>query len=71
MGTANLIRRGRDVRNVAGEISDSAQIGTTLDIGPDIRPPTAMTDKGYHSQTNWDAARARDIAPVIPRRENP
>jgi len=29
-----------------------------------------MTDKGYDSQANRDAARARDITPVIPRREN-
>ena len=29
-----------------------------------------MTDKGYASQANRDAARARGITPVIPRREN-
>jgi transposase len=29
-----------------------------------------MTDKGYDSQANRDAARARGITPVIPRREN-
>jgi transposase len=29
-----------------------------------------MTDKGYDSQANRDAARARGITPVIPRRQN-
>ena len=29
-----------------------------------------MTDKGYDSQANRAAARARGITPVIPRREN-
>jgi len=29
-----------------------------------------MTDKGYDSQANRDAARVRSITPVIPRREN-
>ena len=29
-----------------------------------------MTDKGYDSQANREAARARGITPVIPRREN-
>jgi transposase len=30
----------------------------------------AITDKGYDSQSNRAAARARGITPVIPRREN-
>ena len=29
-----------------------------------------MTDKGYDSRANRDAARARGITPVIPRRKN-
>jgi len=53
-----------------GEASDSTQFETSLDIGPDIPPRIAMTDKGYDSQAKWAAARARGITPVIPRREN-
>lgn len=30
----------------------------------------AITDKGYDSQSNRAAARARGITPIIPRREN-
>ena len=30
----------------------------------------AITDKGYDSQANRAAARARGITPIIPRREN-
>ena len=30
-----------------GEVSDSTQLETSLDIGPDITPRAAMTDKGY------------------------
>jgi transposase len=41
-----------------------------LNIGPDIHPRIAMTDKGYDSQANRAAAHARGITPVIPRREN-
>jgi transposase len=29
-----------------------------------------VTDKGYDSQANRDAARARGITPIIPRRQN-
>ena len=53
-----------------GEASDSTQFETSLDIGPDIRPRIAITDKGYDSQANRAAALARGITPVIPRREN-
>jgi transposase len=59
-----------DFHLTGGEASDSTQFETSLDIGPDIRPRIAMTDKGYDSQANRDAARARGITPVIPRREN-
>ena len=47
-----------------------AQFETSLDIGPDIRPRIAMTDKGYDSQANRATALTRGITPVIPRREN-
>jgi transposase len=59
-----------DFHLTGGEVSDSTQFETSLDIGPDIRPRIAMTDKGYDSQTNRAAALARGITPVIPRREN-
>ncbi len=59
-----------DFHLTGGEASDSTQFETSLDIGPDIRPRIAMTDKGYDSQANRAAALARGITPVIPRREN-
>jgi transposase len=59
-----------DFHLTGGEASDSTQFETSLDIGPDIRPRIAMTDKGYDSHTNRTAALARGITPVIPRREN-
>ena len=59
-----------DFHLTGGEASDSTQFETSLDIGPDIRPRIAITDKGYDSQADREAARARGITPVIPRREN-
>ncbi len=59
-----------DFHLTAGEASDSTQFETSLDIGPDIRPRIAITDKGYDSAANRAAARSRGITPVIPRREN-
>jgi transposase len=59
-----------DFHLTGGEASDSTQFETSLDIGPDIRPRIAITDKGYDSQANREAARTRGITPVIPRREN-
>jgi transposase len=59
-----------DFHLTGGEASDSTQFETSLDIGPDIRPRIAITDKGYDSQANRTAALARGITPVIPRREN-
>ena len=59
-----------DFHLTAGEVSDSTQFEISLDIGPDIRPRIAMTDKGYDSEANRVAALARGITPVIPRREN-
>src|SRR5450432_1730037 len=53
-----------------GEVSDSTQLKTSLDIGPDIKPRAAMTDKGYDSKANRDACRERGIVPVIPYRSN-
>ena len=53
-----------------GEASDSTQLTTSLDIGPDVRPRAALTDKGYDSKANRAACRARGIVPLIPHRAN-
>jgi transposase len=53
-----------------GEASDSRQFEILLDIGPDIKPRAAITDKGYDAKTNREAARKRGICPVIPYRSN-
>jgi transposase len=50
-------------------VSDTTQFETSLDLGPDITPRVAITDKGYDSRANRVAARARGVTPVIPRRE--
>ncbi len=41
-----------------------------LELGPDITPRAALTDKGYDAQANRRAARDRHICPVIPHRSN-
>jgi transposase len=41
-----------DFHLTGGEASNSTQFETSLDIGPDIGPRIAMTDKGYDSQAN-------------------
>lgn len=53
-----------------GEASDCTQFETSLDIGPDITPRAALTDKGYDSAGNRAACRRRRIVPVIPYRAN-
>jgi transposase len=53
-----------------GQVSDSTQLKTSLDIGPDIKPRAAMTDKGYDSANNRAACRERGIVPIIPHRSN-
>jgi transposase len=58
-----------DFHLTGGEVSDTTQFETSLDLGPDITPRVAITDKGYDSRTNREAARARGVTPVIPRRE--
>jgi hypothetical protein len=57
-------------RVTGGETSDSANFQVLLDIGPDVKPCAAITDKGYDDKSNRDAARARGICPVIPYRDN-
>ncbi len=52
------------------EASDCTQLETSLDIGPDITPRAALTDKGYDSAANRAACRRRGIVPVIPHRAN-
>jgi len=59
-----------DFHLTGGEVSDSTQFETSLDIGPDIQPRAVICDKGYASKANRDAARARGIAPVIPHKAN-
>jgi transposase len=66
----DLDGRPLDFHLTGGETSDSTQFAISLDIGPDIRPRVVVTDKGYDSAANRQAARDRGIAPVIPRREN-
>jgi transposase len=53
-----------------GEVSDSTQLTTSLEIGPDIRPRAAMTDKEYDAKSNRAACRVRGVVPVIPYRSN-
>jgi transposase len=53
-----------------GEVSDCTQLETSLDIGPDIAPRAAITDKGYDSKANRAICRARGVVPVIPHRSN-
>ena len=53
-----------------GEASDSRNFELLLDLGPDITPRAAITDKGYDAKTNRDGARKRGICPVIPHRSN-
>jgi transposase len=53
-----------------GEVSDTTQLEISLDIGPDIAPRVAITDKGCDSAANRAACRRRGIIPVIPYREN-
>ena len=66
----DLDGRPLDFHLTRGEASDSTQFETSLDIGPDIRPRIAVTDKGYDSHANRAAALSRGNTPIIPRREN-
>jgi hypothetical protein len=51
-----------------GEASDSRNFEILLDLGPDIAPRAAITDKGYDATR--DGARKRGICPVIPYKSN-
>jgi transposase len=53
-----------------GEKGDAPQFPVLLDLGPDVTPRAAIGDKGYDSNANRDAARKRNIAPVIPHKSN-
>ena len=66
----DLDGRPLDFQLAGGKASDDIQFETSLGIGPDIHPRIAVTDKGYISEANRDAVRARGITPVIPRRKN-
>ena len=51
-----------------GEVHDTTQFATSLDIGPDITPRAVVTDKGYDSKKNRATCRERGIVAVIPHR---
>jgi transposase len=53
-----------------GEASDSRNFEILLDLGPDIAPRAAITDKGYDAKANRDGARRRGIYLVIPYKSN-
>lgn len=53
-----------------GEKGDAPHFPILLAIGPDVDPRAAVADKGYASKANRQAARARGIIPVIPRKAN-
>jgi Transposase DDE domain len=48
-----------------GEVSDTTQLEILFDIGQDITPRAAITDKGYDSAANRAACRHRGIFSVI------
>ena len=51
-----------------GEASDCCKFEILLDIGPNITPRAAMTDKGSDARKNRETARGCGICPVIPYR---
>jgi transposase len=53
-----------------GEKGDAPHFPILLDLGPDTHPRAAIGDKGYDSKANREAARKRNIAPVIPYKSN-
>jgi transposase len=53
-----------------GEAADSPVFPLLLDIGPDITPRAALTDKGYDAKSNRSTSRERSICPIIPTRSN-
>lgn len=53
-----------------GEKGDAPHFPILLGLGPDVEPRAAVGDKGYASKANRQAARARGIIPVIPRKAN-
>ena len=59
-----------DFHLTGGQVSDTTQFEISLELGPDITPRLAVTDKGYDSKANRAAARKKGIAPVIPRKAN-
>jgi transposase len=52
------------------EASDSRNFEILFNLGPDIAPRAAITDKGYDAKANRDGARRRGICPVIPYKSN-
>src|SRR5581483_3459883 len=59
-----------DFHLTGGEVNDTTQFETSLDLGPDIAPPMAIIDKGYASPRQPSGSFARGITPVMPRKAN-
>lgn len=53
-----------------GQKSDSPHFETLRELGPDFTPRAAIGDKSYASKANREAARRRNIVPVIPCKAN-
>ena len=53
-----------------GEKGDAPHLPVLLDLGADNTPRAAIGDKGYDSKANRNAARERNIIPVIPYKSN-
>jgi hypothetical protein len=51
---------------LAGPKPSTFEIEIILDLGPDIAPRAAITDKGYDAKAIRDGACRRGICPVIP-----
>jgi hypothetical protein len=65
---SSLLSASRKIPSI-GPLIDSAP-ASLLDLGPDIAPRAAITDKGYDAKANRDGARRRGICPVIPFKSN-
>jgi len=57
-----------DFHLTGGQVSDTTQLEISFELGPDITPRVAITDKGYDSKANRAAARKKGIVPFIPRK---
>jgi transposase len=53
-----------------GEKGDAPDFTILLGLGPDVDPRAGAAGKGYASKANRQAALARGIIPIIPRKAN-